>query len=304
MTITAADVRTAVVAVVGNTRAQLRDRDVLLYAAGLTFFAALGLVPLLLIGVRVSTLLLGADAVRETGDALARFTPSRLGVSDALRSFSDNGARVGWLSVLVALLPASLYSEGLVRSFDRFEPADERRAQSVRGRTLTALLIAVVGLGAVVLAGVGRPLATTSFGTGVAPRLLGILVAFVIAWIGFTALLCLLYRVFPRRRLPAGPLVLGAAATGSWLAGQTLGFLLVLRLATGVGTAYGGSVVAGTAATVLFLLYLDNIALLGGYALTRAIAEETHTITSVGSRAPARVHGVRAAVPGPTAPRT
>jgi membrane protein len=258
--------------VVRRTREHLRERDLMLYAAGLTFFAALGLVPLLLIGLRLGTAVLGADVMRETATALTQFTPSRLGVGDALRQFVDRGAEVGWWSVVVAIVPASLYSEGLVRALNRFEPDALRRAPTIRGRVLTAALIGTVGLGAVVLAGVVRPLATHSYGHGWPGRLLGILVAFVVAWIGFTALLCLLYRVFPARRLPAVPLIIGAAAT-SWLAGQTLGFLLVLRLAFGVGTAYGGSVAAGAAATVLFLLYLDNIALLGGYVLTRAVAE-------------------------------
>lgn len=188
------ELRQLVGQVVRRTREHLRERDLMLYAAGLTFFAALGLVPLLLIGLRLGTAVLGADVMRETAAALTQFTPSRLGVGDALRQFVDRGADVGWWSVVVAIVPASLYSEGLVRALNRFEPDALRRAPTIRGRVLTAALIGTVGLGAVVLAGVVRPLATHSYGHGWPGRLLGILVAFVVAWIGFTALLCLLYR--------------------------------------------------------------------------------------------------------------
>lgn len=256
---------------ISQTRGRLRERDLLLNAAGLTFFGALGLLPLLVIGLRLASALFGADAVRETGAALARFTPSKLGASDAIRQLADAAARVGWASVLAAVLPASLYSEGLVRSLGRI--SQRARRPTVRGRTLTAALVAVVALGGVIVVGALRPVAQADFGTGTPARLLGLLVSFVALWLGFSAVLCLLYQVFPARRLEAAPLIVGAAATGSWLAGQTLGFLLVLRLAVGAGTAYGGSVLAGAVATVLFLLYLDNIVLIGGYALTLSLAD-------------------------------
>lgn len=254
-----------------NTRRRLRNRDVLLYAAGLTFYAALGLVPLLLIGLRLSAVLLGQDAVRQTGEVLARYTPSRLGVGEAVAAVAATGARAGWATVLVAIVPASLYSEGLVRALGRLTDRPSERGRSLRGRLYTALLVGVVSLAMVLLVTVGRPLAARSYGDGTPARLIGILIAFVVGWAGATALLCLIYRVFAPGAVRTPALVWGSAATGSWLSGQTLGFLLVVRLATGVGTAYGGSVLAGAAATVLFLLYLNNIVLLGGFALTQSI---------------------------------
>ena len=49
---------------------------------------------------------------------------------------------------------------------------------------------------------------------------------------------------------------------------MSLGFLLVLRLASGVGTPYAGSTALGVAAVLGFLLYLTHIVVLMGFALT------------------------------------
>jgi membrane protein len=51
--------------VVRRTREHLRERDLMLYAAGLTFFAALGLVPLLLIVLGLGTAVLGRQRITE-----------------------------------------------------------------------------------------------------------------------------------------------------------------------------------------------------------------------------------------------
>ncbi len=263
----------------------------LLYAAGLTFYAAIGLVPLFLIGLRFTSVILSPAAVRETGDALAHYTPSRLGVADAIRALGSTGGRVGWASVLAAFLPASLYADGLVRVLHRYAPDGMRQTRPWRSRLYTVVLIGIVTVGVVVLTGALRPLLVDPFGTGTGARLLGIFVTFVIGWLGFSAVLVLIYRVFGGDHASLGSTAVGAVATASWLSGQTLGFLLVLRLATGVGTAYGGSALAGAASTVLFLLYLDNIVLIGGYALALAVEDV---------RA-GRVSARPVAVPGPPA---
>jgi membrane protein len=260
----------------------------------LTFYAAIGLIPLFLIGLRLTSLLVGPAAVRQTGDALAHYTPSRLGVGDAIRTLGEVGGRVGWSSVLAALLPASLYADGLTRVLHRYAPEGMRNTRPWRSRLYTVVLVGVVTCGVVVLTGFLRPLLVDPFGTGAGARFLGILVAFVFGWVGFIAVLTLIYRVFGGGHASLPAVVWAAAATGSWLSGQTLGFLLVLRLATGVGTAYGGSVVAGAASTVLFLLYLDNVVLIGGYALALAVED----VRDTGAQ---RVSALPAAAPQPPA---
>lgn len=249
----------------GEVTSELRGHDLLFYAAALTFYGAVAVVPLALLATKAVSLALGAGAVEAAGRTLGHYTPSKLGAARALSSIANTGARLSW-SALVAVIPGSLYAEGLVRALDRLGKADSH-ARSVRGRLLTVALL--VGVTIALAIGVGLLRAFDGgLGSGTGPRLLGILVAFVVLWSLWSGLLVPLYRIFGAVT-PGWPAALiGGIGTASWLAGQTMGFLLVLRLATGVGTAYGGSVVAGALAVVAFLLYLDHIALLLGYAAT------------------------------------
>ncbi len=226
-----------------GTVASLRGHDLLLYAAGLTFYAALGLVPLLLLASKAATLVLSPESVAAVG---SRLRPS---------------------AVVAAVVPASLYSEGFVRAFDRLSARGRRRNRTARGRLFAPLLFAASSLALVVALAVGGSLAG-SLGRGPGARVLGVYLAFLLLWVLSTGVLALLYRVFSSERPAAGALVLGAAATGSFLAGMSLGFVLVVRLATGVGTPYGGNAALGAASVLGFLLYLSHIVVLVGFALT------------------------------------
>jgi hypothetical protein len=65
---------------------------------------------------------------------------------------ADRGAALPPLAALGALLPASLYGEGLARAFDRLSRTQGRR-RSLRGRT--GALAVVLVTPALLLAGVG-----------------------------------------------------------------------------------------------------------------------------------------------------
>lgn len=249
----------------GEVTRELKGHDLLFYAAALTFYAAVAVVPLVLLATRGVSAVFGASTVEAAGRTLGHYTPSKLGAAHALTSIANTGSRLSW-SAVVAVIPGSLYAEGLVRALDRLGKADSK-ARSIRGRLLTVALL--IGVTVALAIGVGLLRAFDGgLGTGTGPRLLGILLSFIALWALWSGLLVPLYRIFGAVT-PGWPATLiGGIGTASWLAGQTLGFLLVLRLATGVGTAYGGSVVAGALAVVAFLIYLDHIALLLGYAAT------------------------------------
>jgi len=57
----------------------LRGRDVALIAAGLTFYAGIAVVPLLLVAFSLTALLTSAERVRELSDRLAQLLPPELG---------------------------------------------------------------------------------------------------------------------------------------------------------------------------------------------------------------------------------
>lgn len=242
-------------------------------AAAMTAYATIGLVALLAVALRLAAALLGVDDVSEMAADLAAYVPGPLGLDHAVTELATGAARMSWWAVLSAVLPVSLYAEGTVRSLQRFSVARERTSRTVRGRLLTVPLVLVAALAVVTAATVLRPLLGGPLGTGTGPRLLGVFLAFVVLWPGLTAVLCLVYRLFTSTALRPVPLVVGAAAAGSWLAGQTLGYVLTLRFVSRFAAPYGGYVVAGAVAALTFLLYLNHIVVLLGYLLSLTLQE-------------------------------
>jgi membrane protein len=260
--------------VVGGVRARAERSDLALVAAALTCYAVLGLIPILAVGIRVAAALVGQAPVLSAGRDLAGFMPGPLGIDRGITALCRGATMMSWWAALGAVLPASIYAEGIVRALERFSVAPERRSRTLRGRALTAPLILVASCAVALIATVLRPLLSNPFGTGPMARMLGIFVAFLILWAGATALLALVYRLFASTPLRAAPLMTGAAAAGSWLAGQTLGYVLVLRYISGFAHAYGGLAAAGAAAAIVFLVYLDDVVLLLGYLLALRLHED------------------------------
>jgi len=265
--------RTAVQAareVVPEVVRQIRRRDLVFYAAGLTFYAGIAVVPLLLVAWFVTSLVLGDAVVRTLTTALAAYAPTSLGLRDGVRSLGEVGPRLGIASLVAALVPATSYGDGLVRAMDRIAERD-RRAKGLRGRLLA--LVFVASLPPVVMAELGA-VAVLPGALGFTGRfdLVSVAVAFVVGWLSAGLLVGVLYRAFSPRPLAAGPLALGAALTGSFLSGMSLTWLFLLRFGVDVGIAFGGSDLLGTVVVAAVYLYLVQVVLLGGYVLTLVLA--------------------------------
>jgi membrane protein len=265
--------RTAVQAareVVPEVVRQIRRRDLVFYAAGLTFYAGIAVVPLLLVAWFVTSLVLGDAVVRTLTTALAAYAPTSLGLRDGVRSLGEVGPRLGIASLVAALVPATSYGDGLVRAMDRIAERD-RRAKGLRGRALA--LVFVAALPPVVMAELGA-VAVLPGALGFTGRfdLVSVAVAFVVGWLSAGLLVGVLYRAFSPRPLAAGPLALGAALTGSFLSGMSLTWLFLLRFGVDVGIAFGGSDLLGTVVVAAVYLYLVQVVLLGGYVLTLVLA--------------------------------
>jgi membrane protein len=249
---------------------QVRRHDLVFYAAGLTFYAAIAVVPLLLVAWFVTSLVLGAEVVRTLTTALAAYAPTSLGLREGVRSLGEVGPRLGIASFAAALVPATSYGDGLVRAMDRVAERD-RRAKGLRGRLLA--LVFVASLPPVVMAELGA-VAVLPGALGFTGRfnLVSVAVAFVIGWLSAGLLVGVLYRAFSPRPLPAGPLTLGAALTGSFLSGMSLTWLFLLRFGVDVGVAFGDSDLLGTVVVAGVFLYLVQVVLLGGYVVTLVLA--------------------------------
>jgi len=249
---------------------QIRRHDLVFYAAGLTFYAAIAVVPLLLVAWFVTSLILGDEVVATLTTALAAYAPTSLGLRDAVESLGEVGPRLGIASLAAALVPATSYGDGLVRAMDRITERD-RRAKGLRGRLLA--LVFVASLPPVVVAELGAvAVLPGALGFTGQFNLVSVAVAFVVGWLSAGLLVGVLYRAFSPRPLSAGPLAVGAALTGSFLSGMSLTWLFLLRFGVDVGVAFGGSDLLGTVIVAAVFLYLVQVVLLGGYVLTLVLA--------------------------------
>lgn len=257
--------------VVRDTRRRAAGRDLTLIAAGLALYAGIAIVPLLLVGLWGAGLVLGAERVATLVARIADFAPATFGASGALRDLGSIGPRLGVPSLVASLLTATTYGEGLLRAVDLM--TDTRRARrSLMGRlrSLPYLgafpLVTVLGLGTVAVL-------PDMLGMGGGSRVLGVYVTFWVGWLSAATLVGLLYWLFATRPLGAAALALSALATGSFLAGMSLGWVLVLRYGVAVGRAYGGSEQIG--GVVLFAIYLVlvQVVVLVGYLLALSIED-------------------------------
>jgi len=249
----------------------VRGHDLALYAAGVTFYAAVGVVPLLLIALYLAGLVVGPETVRMLAEELAALLPMNLGAQDAARTLARAGSTLQPLAALAALVPASLYGEGLVRAFDRLSVRGDRGRRSLRGRLGSLVLVAVSPL--LLLAGLSASSGLVRLlGTGTGPRLLGVYLAFLVGWLSISLLLALAYRGLAPERPGRRALAWGALGTGSVLSGTCLGYVLFLGIRLPVGEAYGGAVPVAAAAVSGLWLYLLHALVLLGYVTTLCLA--------------------------------
>lgn len=243
-----------------------RGHDVALCAAGVTFYAVVGLVPLLLLSLFLAGVVVGESTVRALADGVAGLLPDSLGAQDAGRALSAAGTSMSPLAALAALVPASLYGEGLVRAFDRLSERTARR-RSLKGRLGSLGVVAMSPL--LLLAGLAASRGLTgALGSGTVDRLLGVYFAFVVGWLTITPVLAFAFRGLSPERPGTRALLWGAAGTGSFLSGTCLGFLAFLSLGIDLGGAYGGSPALATAAATVGWLFVLHAMVLVGYVTT------------------------------------
>lgn len=251
-----------------------RGHDLALYAAGVTFYAAVGVVPLLLLSVYLAGVLAGEGVVRTLSTELAQLLPRNLGAESSATSLADAGVGLGLGPAIAAFIPASLYGEGLVRAFDRLSVRGERGKRTLRGRLGSLVIVALSPV--LLLAGLGATsVLTRRLGEGTLSRLLGIYCAFLVGWLVISTLLAFAYRWLAPERPPARALAWGALGTGSVLSGFCLGYVLFLGIEIPVARAFGGSVPLAAAAVSGLWLYLLHVLVLVGYVATlRLVARE------------------------------
>jgi membrane protein len=255
-----------------RTRRRLRGHDIALHAAGLTFYAGIALVPSLLVGLWVVTLVVGEprmDRLAAASRALCR-RPSALRRLPATSSSAP--AALSLMTASLAVVPATFYGEGLRRGF----AAVSGHRETLTGWRGRLRVLPLFVLGPVLLLGIlvvtpwlARLLGSSEAGA----TLLGIYVAFLVDWLALWAVLAYAYRVVGPEPLSPAALAWGSGATASVLAGFVQGFVLFLALPLDLAAPFGGSLVVGAVVALGLWLWLLHVLVLVGYEATRDLNE-------------------------------
>ena len=291
----------AVREIAADTGRRARRQDLMLIAAGLTFYAGIAVVPLLLVGLYGAGIVLDPERVVALVERLSQFAPDTSGARQIVRAIGDSGPRLGVPSLIASLVTASTYGEGLLRAVDTLE-GEQRPTRTLMGRlrVLPYLgvfpLVTLLGLMAVAVL-------PDRLGGGTSGQVLGAYLTFWVVWLSATALLMVLYRLFAARALRWAAITWGSLATGSFLAGMSLGWVVMLRFGITIGQAYGGSEELGRVVLVAIYLLFVQVTVLVGYLLVTAIdrrlaagratgaADRTTPVTGPGGRARSEADG-------------
>ncbi|SNS85843.1 membrane protein [Geodermatophilus pulveris] len=274
----------------GETRDLLRDaverlrgRDVALIAAGLTFYAGIAVVPLLLVALALTALVASPDAVRELGGRLGDLLPAQLGAPEAVRTLVDAGVTMGLLEFVLALVPLSFYGEGLRRALLRFTAEDDTLT-GWRGRLLAMPLVAafpVLSYPLLMAAGVMAGMQDRGSDVG----------SFFVGYYSVLAVLTVPlgwgYGVIAGgRRLHWGALVSGVLFTAACLSGFLQGFVVFLGLPLALGAPFGGLTAVGAVVAIILWLWLLHLVVIAGWLLTQSLDERLRRAAQPPGRPP------------------
>jgi membrane protein len=223
------------------------------------------------------------DRVSELGDDLSALLPAELGAPDAVSRLVDAGIGLSPLGGLLALLPMSLYGEGLRRALLRFSQRREGLT-GWRGRlaALPLLLIAPVLLYPLLLTvPVMAGLAETG---GVGATLGRVAVGFYAVLAALTIPLAWGFRVVGAGRVSWPALAAGALFTAACLSGFLQGFVLFLALPLDLGAPFGGLDVIGGVVAVGLWLFLLHLVVLCGWLATQSLDDLLVRRSAAGTR--------------------
>jgi membrane protein len=255
---------------VEGVRQRLRGRDLALISAGLTFYAGIAVVPLLVLAFALTARLTSPERVVELVERLAELLPAELGAPDAVMRLVEAGVGLSLVGGLLALLPMSFYGEGLRRALLRFS----RRREGLTGwkgrlAALPLLLLAPLLLYPLLLTvPVMADLAETG---GLGPTLGRVAIGFYAVLAALTVPLAWGFRVVGGGRVRWPALVAGALFTAACLSGFLQGFVLFLALPLDLGAPFGGLDVVGGVVALGLWLFLLHLVVICGWLATQSL---------------------------------
>ncbi|WP_410651468.1 YhjD/YihY/BrkB family envelope integrity protein [Amycolatopsis sp. cmx-4-54] len=260
--------------VLRHTARSLRGRDLSLWAAGVTFFAVLAVVPLALVALRGAAILGSPEFVAHGVARWADALPPDQKPGAALRALTAAALNSPWTTFLVTLLPATFYGEGLYRGLVQVSGHAPGAFVGWRGRLMFVPILLLSPTLAIVPLATADTVADLYVGGGWS-TFWGITVSFHIDWLIIALVTGVVFVGSAPRGTRRGPLVLGSLAVASILAGFFHGFLLFLAIPLDWSVPFGGLAVVGVVSALVLWLYLLHVLLLLGFRLTLSV-EATH----------------------------
>jgi membrane protein len=254
-----------------GTARRLRGREIALRSAGLTVYAALSVIPLLLAAIRIVDLLLGHERFTRFGAAFTDSFPDAMGARAAVARVLRAGESLGAVGLLLAAIMATGLGVGVRTALTRIAPEDHR--ENDPAWRLRLLTLPVLGMAPAALAGLLacapwlRGLGLDHGPIGVA---LGSFGSLVLVWALLWLPLTWTYRVVGAGRPGWRSAFGGAVAASAFVSGFLQGFLVFLAVPVDLGRPFGGLLVVGAATALLLWLWVLNAVVIVGYALTWA----------------------------------
>lgn len=262
-------------------KAGFAREDTTLIAGGLTFYAVIAVVPLLLLAIRATALLVSAEWVRAGFDAVSALLPDALGARAAVIELADAGIELGPLGVVISIFPATFYGEGLRRAIVRFAPTQE----SFTGWRGRLAMVPFFAAAPVLLAGVlsvARLLETTTGDGGIGAMTLRVFLGFNFVWLILSVPLAWTYRVIAPRAVGWRALIVGSLVTSSIVTGFMHGFILFLAIPVDLGAPFGGLTAIGGGVAIMLWMFVFHILALAGWLVTAELdlpGDEARTST-------------------------
>jgi membrane protein len=245
----------------------LRGRDLALHAAAVTFYGGIAVVPAALLAVWLTGLVAGAERVRRLTSYTIGALPEAIGADRALAALIEAGLHMSPGLALAALLPATLYGEGLRRAFVSLREPGEQLI-GWRGRLLLLPLLAAAPALLLSLL-MAMPPAVRLFERGGWSSVGGVILSFLAAWLVLTPVVVWVYRAVAPGRLEWLSTLAVGSFTAANLSGFLHGFVLFCSLPLDLGVPFGGFDEVGAVVAVALWLYLFHVLVLAGYTATR-----------------------------------
>jgi membrane protein len=244
-----------------------------LWAAGLTFYGMVAVVPVLLLALWGAATLFGDDLVVDGARLLGGSLPDAHDARPALSALAAAAVSATWPLLLAMLLPASLYGEGLRRGLIAVTGEPVRGSTGWAGRLrFVPVLVAAPLLVALPLA--FAPVVAPLYEAGGWSGVLGVVLSFHLDLVPMWVAIGLVLAGTGPSVLPLRAVVVAAFAHAAVLTGFLHGFVLFLAIPVDWSVPFGGLPVVGTVVALGLWLFGLHLVLLAGYR----VAVSAHTV--------------------------